>query len=203
MLKRVQHDGLGAQKMDAFNFVFSLFGLLLGLALAEVLGGFGTALDSRREVRIGWLTPLLGLIVLFDVASFWSVAWDVRKAIPPRYFSLLCGLVITGLYYLIARLTFPRPRGERPDYDAHYFANKRWVLGGIVLANALASAGEAALGVNPFTPAFVGWAALGFYVLMLATIFAPGKRANVALLAINAAMYPTISLAFLLTAGRT
>jgi len=36
--------------MDAFNFVFSLFGLLLGLALAEVLGGFGTALDARREV---------------------------------------------------------------------------------------------------------------------------------------------------------
>src|SRR5207245_6469708 len=59
---------------------------------------------AARGPRIGWLTPLLGLIVLFDVASFWSVAWDVRKAIPPRYFSLLCGLLITGIYYLIARL---------------------------------------------------------------------------------------------------
>ena len=28
--------------MDNFSFVFSLFGLLMGLALAEVIGGFGT-----------------------------------------------------------------------------------------------------------------------------------------------------------------
>ena len=30
--------------MDAFSFVFSLFGLLMGLALAEAIGGFGKAL---------------------------------------------------------------------------------------------------------------------------------------------------------------
>ena len=43
--------------MSNFEFVFSLFGLLLGLALAEVLGGFGTAIQHRRKVKIGWLTP--------------------------------------------------------------------------------------------------------------------------------------------------
>lgn len=61
--------------MSNFDFVFTLFGLLLGLSLAEVLGGFGRALQKRRKVRIGWLTPLLGLVVLLDVSSFWLVAW--------------------------------------------------------------------------------------------------------------------------------
>ena len=37
--------------MDAFSFVFSLFGLLMGLALAETIGGFGKALELRHRIR--------------------------------------------------------------------------------------------------------------------------------------------------------
>ena len=33
--------------MSTFEFVFSLFGLLLGLSLAEVLGGFARAARGR------------------------------------------------------------------------------------------------------------------------------------------------------------
>ena len=62
--------------MSNFEFVFSLFGLLLGLALAEVLGGLGTAIQSRRKVRIGWLTPLLGLVIALDLTSFWTIALE-------------------------------------------------------------------------------------------------------------------------------
>jgi hypothetical protein len=188
--------------VDAFNFVFSLFGLLLGLALAEVLGGLATALESRRKLHVGWLTPLLGLIVALDLISFWSIAWDVRDAIPARYFSLLCGLLVTGIYYLVARLAFPRDRDQWPDYDVYYFAHKRLVLGGIILCNLLATAGEAVLGVDPFTPGFALWSTVLFYGLMLAAFIARGRRANIALLAIIAAMYPTISFAFLIGPGK-
>ena len=74
--------------MDNFNLVFSLFGLLLGLALAEVFGGFGAALQERRKIRIGWLTPLLGLVVACDLTTFWSWAWDARAAVSARYLVL-------------------------------------------------------------------------------------------------------------------
>ena len=60
--------------MEAFNFVFSLFSIVLGLALGEAFSGLGKALQSRRKVRIGWL-PLLALIVAFDIISFWTTAW--------------------------------------------------------------------------------------------------------------------------------
>jgi hypothetical protein len=33
--------------MSDFEFIFSLFGLLLGLSLAEVLGGLARAIEAR------------------------------------------------------------------------------------------------------------------------------------------------------------
>ena len=68
--------------MDAFNFVFSLFGLLLGLALAEVLGGFGTAMDSRRELRIGWLTPSVQETPSWQRTLTCSSWWRASKHMP-------------------------------------------------------------------------------------------------------------------------
>ena len=35
------------------------------------------------------------------------VAWSVRDVVPPTYASLLGGLVVIGLYYFVARITFP------------------------------------------------------------------------------------------------
>ena len=43
--------------MSSFEFVFSLFSLMLGLALANVLGGLGDALQERRKLNVGLLTP--------------------------------------------------------------------------------------------------------------------------------------------------
>ncbi len=77
--------------MDNFSFVFSLFGLLMGLALAEVIGGFGGAIELRHKIRVGWLSPLLGLLIAFDLTSFWMVAWQVREAIPVNFLSLAGG----------------------------------------------------------------------------------------------------------------
>ena len=48
--------------MTNFEFTFSLFGLLLGLSLAELLGGFARSLQKRGKLKIGWLLPLLGLL---------------------------------------------------------------------------------------------------------------------------------------------
>lgn len=97
--------------MSAFEFVFSLFGLLLGFSLVEVLGGLGKVLKSRRHIRVGWLTPLLALFVMVDITSFWMVAWIAREAIPANAVSFFTGLFICGLYYLaailIARTTRP------------------------------------------------------------------------------------------------
>ena len=43
--------------MSAFEFFFSFYGLLLGLSVAAVVGGFANVLHERHRIRFGWLTP--------------------------------------------------------------------------------------------------------------------------------------------------
>lgn len=179
--------------MSNFEFVFSLFGLLLGLALAEVLGGFGTAIQSRHKVRIGWLTPLLAALVALDVTSFWMVAWSVRELVPAQYASLMGGLILFGLYYLIARITFPHDPDEWPDYDAYYFEHRRWVLGGMLLCNVIALALLVALGNDPLQGQVGRWSLAVFLPALVAAMFVKSKRINAVLLFLMVAQYPLVS----------
>jgi hypothetical protein len=179
--------------MSNFEFVFSLFGLLLGLGLAEVLGGFGTAIQSRRKVRIGWLTPLLGALVALDLTSFWMVAWSVRELVPAHYVSLLGGLLIMGLYYLIARLTFPHDFDEWPDLDAYYFEHRKWVLGGAMLCNIIAIVVLLALGAKPLEGALNRWSLLIFIPALVAAMVVRSRRTNIVLLLVLVVQYPLVS----------
>jgi len=119
--------------MSQFEFIFALFGLLLGLSIIEVLGGFARAIEARLRpgsaLRIGWLTPLLGAFVLLDLLSFWMAAWVTRDLVAITGLSLLGVTVFASAYYLAARLVFPPEPDETPDLDAHFFRIRRIVLG--------------------------------------------------------------------------
>ena len=171
----------------AFDFVFSLFGLLLGLSLAEVLGGLARTLKQRKAVRIGWLTPLLGLLVMVDLTSSWALAWSLRDSIPANFLTLVIGLFVTGPYYLAATLIFPDDASRWSDLDTYYFEHKRQVLGGILASRVLARAAQFALGAAGWNyfPAFAA-----FVFLALAAMFARSKGANLAVLLVFLSLYP-------------
>ena len=179
--------------MSPFDLVFALFGLLLGLAIAEVLGGFSRALKLKRgarAVRIGWLTPLLGLVVILDLTSFWIIAYEARDQLSANYLTLIAVLAIVGTYYLAATLIFPDDPQEWPDFDEHYDRQNRAVVFGLLAANVGSWIGQIALEVvaptpeTPFTPDEVVDAVAGLAILLLliALIVAKGRRTNVALL---------------------
>jgi hypothetical protein len=123
--------------MSEFEFIFALFGLLLGLSIVEVLGGLARVIEARLNagsmVRIGWLTPLLGVFVLLDLLSFWMAAWVTRSMITVSGFSLMAVTCFTGAYYLAARLAFPRDPDVMSDLDAHFFRVRRIVLGVLLI----------------------------------------------------------------------
>ena len=83
--------------MSAFEFIFSLFGLMLGLALAEGLGSLSNAIKARHKVRIGWATALLGILVSCDIVTFWMYGWTLRDKIPVTWPYLFGGFVVGGL----------------------------------------------------------------------------------------------------------
>lgn len=126
--------------MTPFEFVFSLLGLLLGFSLVEVLSGLVRTVKLRGKVRIGWLTPLLGLFVLVDLTSFWNLAWRGRELVPANFGTLLLGLAVCGLYYFSASMVFPDKPEDWPDFDEWAARHKRQVMGGILGSNLIATA---------------------------------------------------------------
>ena len=180
--------------MDAFSFVFSLFGLLMGLALAEAIGGFGKALELRHKIRIGWLLPLLGLLITFDITAFWMIAWQHRAVVPVQFISLAAGLVIFGIYYLIAQLAFPDDVEQWPDLDVYYFRHKRWLLGGMYSCNLLAMAGLQAVGEAQLATPNQWIVFLAFSAGMAAAIFLRSKPLNIAALLYQLMLYPLFDL---------
>jgi len=169
--------------MTVFEYVFSLYSLLFGLALAQVFAGFGNTLQERHKIKVGWLTPLLGLFVILDLISFWEIAWQLKDMFErPALLVLNVGVFLAGIYYLAARLVFPRDFVEWPDFDVYYFKHKQWVFGGILLCNSVAVVVLTALG-KPFVRLPLGFANdLTLFALLIALLIVRNKRANVVLL---------------------
>jgi len=169
--------------MTAFEFVFPLFGLLVGLSFAEMLSGLARALKSAREVRVGWLTPLLGTLILINLTMFWQGAWEVRDVAAPTSVSLLLILAVGGGYFLAASMVFPSPGEEVRDLDTHFMANRTVALLAIGACNLLylALVGAEAAGRLP------AWWWIGnalFLALLVAAAFVRGRRIVLGILAI-------------------
>jgi hypothetical protein len=175
--------------MSGFEFVFTLFGLLLGLALAEGLGGLARALKASHRVRIGWPTALLGLFVSCDVVTFWMYGWAVRELIPVAWPTLFGGFVVTAIYFVAASLIFPD--GDWEDTDAHFDRHYRKVMGGVLICNVVLLGTVIALTAFPtalnIRTLIVTWS---FFPVSLLAIFVKDRRIVIGCLVWLILLYP-------------
>jgi len=184
--------------MSDFELMFQLFALLLGLAMAELLAGLarswriraGAVRAGEAQIRIGWLVPLFGLLVLFDVTRFWVTIYALRAHLTFDYASLLAMLVIVGGYFAIATFVFPDKPAQWPDFDDYFLHTNRTVVGGMIVVNStliLYSLALIAKGA-PITDAPIArsWVSLSAALIYLPTLaalwLARTKRANLMLL---------------------
>ncbi len=175
--------------MQEFEYAVTLFGLLLGLALTEALGGLARALKSRRHVRIGWSTALLGILVACDVVTFWVFGWQIRTQITPTWPMMFVGFLFTSAYYVAASLIFPESAEE--DHEAHFAANYRLVLGGVLLCN-MVLFGWVAYLVGPanlfsLRQIVISWS---LFPVILAAILAKDRRVVLGCIIWLIALYP-------------
>lgn len=186
--------------MSEFEFIFALFGLLLGLSIVEVLGGLARAIEARLRpgatVRIGWLTPLLGVFVLLDLLSFWQAAWTTRDVVGVSGHSLMAITFFASAYYLAAHLVFPREPGEHAELDSHFFRVRRIVLG--VMLALLACQIAFYVSVPALQPALMRPLAIALTVvlaaLMIAAMLVRGRRLSIAVMVALVARYLVVYL---------
>lgn len=174
--------------MDAFNFTFSLFTIVLGLSLVEVLTGFARALRRRRVVHLGWLVPLTAIFVMLDLTAFWQWMWSGRRLITPGYGILAIGLLVSGLYYLAASIVFPNEFGERADFDEHYMTHRGQVLGAILICNLITATPVIILRWGEAQPRlYFEWAI--YFGALLVGILSRSKKVGIAVLAVLIGQY--------------
>jgi len=179
--------------VDTFSFFFGFYGLILGLAVTELLGGFGNVVRAGVLRKLGVQTSLLAVFALIVICATWIDAWKSLRDVPLDFAGLWAPITIAILYYLAATIIFPREPGEWNSLDDYYALKKRFVVGLMLAAEFVVN--WSFRGV--FTADWQNNIArfwqhdVVFNVLIklafVALFFAKGRRANIAaLVALNA-----------------
>jgi len=167
--------------MSEFEFLFSVFGLLIGLTFIEIAIKFADAIDAHARRPIGVLTPLLALFVMIDVAGYWVFAWSIRELLHVRWRTVFVGLSVAILYYLSASMIFPRSEGEWKSLDEHYWARKRWVIGGILLVESATMAWQWTRAVPAIDDYWFWIYQLPYFIPLAALLFTRSRRMDIVL----------------------
>ena len=177
--------------MSGFEFIFTLYGLLLGLALAEGLGGLARAIKASDRVRIGWPTALLGLFVSCDVVTFWMYGWALRDLIPVSWPSMFGGFVVTAIYFVSATLIVPDDKEDWNDLDGYFDKQRRKVLAGVFICNfALMATALALIGVPGGTSIRTIIITWSFFPVAALAILTPVRRVVIGCLIWLILLYP-------------
>lgn len=166
---------------DAFGFLFGFYGLLLGLAVAEITAGFSRAWDERRRRPIGLIGPLFGAVLLLDLLTYWLAAWGHRGMLTVRFEVAFIAAIAALLYYFAATQIFPK-EGQAESLDDHVMDHRKAVIFCVIASN-----------LTTFLPAFVEevvtlhqldtvtlalWTGLncGYYALLFAAGWARSRK---------------------------
>jgi hypothetical protein len=170
--------------MTEFEFLNSVFGLLIGLTLIEIAIKFADAVDAHHRRPIGLLTPLLAAFVLIDVAGYWLFSWSLRDLLHVRWRTVFVALTVAMTYYLSASMIFPRSEGEWKTLDEHYWARKRWVIGGVLLVEGATMAWQWTRAVPALDDYWFWFYQLPYFLPMAALLFTRSRRVDIALFAL-------------------
>ena len=140
--------------MADFDYLFSFYGLLLGLSVANVASGFGDMWRDRNAVRVGICAPLLAAVVLFGCMNIWLVYWRFRHGIEFDAWRMLAAAGVALPYIFISRAMFPSV-GSATSLEDHYITNRRVILIALAISPIVSATSNLALSGGGYP----GWAA--------------------------------------------
>lgn len=126
--------------MNGAEFLFSFFGLLLGLAVANIAMGFGEMWRGRHRWRTGLATPLLGLFVMLAVSQQWLAFWRAREIVDIEPHLMLAAIGVAFPYIFISSAMYPGSEDTRQSLDDYYLEHSRTFMVALMiptLVNAL------------------------------------------------------------------
>ena len=114
--------------MDRFSLFFAFYGLILGLALTEILSGFGHLVRTRSLHRMEAQTALLALFGFLAITTIWIDAFSALRQVELTFQSLWPAILTATFYYLGATVIFPSDPADFDRLATYYAQRKRFVI---------------------------------------------------------------------------
>jgi hypothetical protein len=159
--------------MSAFDYLTILSSIVLGLAIANVLGRLATVITARERVDFYWPPVAWGIWLFFIAVQHWWAEWGVRHTLHWSFGVFWLQLLTPVDLFLLSAVILPEREGARGvlDLGEWYFRNRRWFFGllfflpALSIAEELARTGQMSSMLNlVFLLAFEVAIALGFFL---------------------------------------
>ena len=171
--------------MDEFEVFFTFYGLILGLAAAEILSSLG---GLARDGSLRLMRPQAALIAFLTfllICATWIDAWSLRASFSLDLRSLWAPIGAATAYYLAAVVVLPRKSADWENMDAYFAEHKGFVVVALLAAEIFATvmylprwAGR--LETEPMAVwLFSVPLTLAIFGAFAAMFFAKGQRANI------------------------
>jgi hypothetical protein len=174
--------------VDKFSFFFAFYGLILGLAVTELLGGFAGMVRAHAVRKIEAQTALLALFTFVLICATWVDAFNMSQGISLNFDDLWAPILLATFYYLAAAVVFPRDESQYPHLHAYFAARRKFVVGMLLAAEVVDNVTDFSWDRDQYLhqPAhFWGWLVpynIAIDGCFIALFFARGRRANIVLL---------------------
>lgn len=175
--------------MDRFSFFFAFYGLILGLAVAELLGGFAGMVRAHALKKMEAQTALVALLTFILICATWVDAFKMLRGITLDFSDLWPPILLATFYYLAAAVIFPRDPGQYPHLRAYFAARRKFVIGMLFAAELVDFYANRPFFTDAYfhrPDFFWGWLVpynIAIKGLFLALFLIRGRRATIALLA--------------------
>ena len=115
--------------MNAFDYLFSFYGLLLGIAVANVAIGFADMWRDCEKIEVGTCPPLLCGIVLLGGMNVWLTMWHVRQDVGVTAWQMVSAACVALPYVFVSRAMFPGKTNEaQRSLEEHYLQHRVLIL---------------------------------------------------------------------------
>jgi uncharacterized membrane protein len=120
--------------MTSFDYLFTFYGLLLGIAVANVAIGFADMWRDCEKIQVGACPPLLCAVVMLGGMNVWLTMWHVREEVGINGWQMVAAAAVAMPYVFISRAMFPgQEKQAESSLEEHYLKHRKLILGMLVI----------------------------------------------------------------------
>jgi len=163
-----------------FDYFGVLISIICGLALTHLLRGLGRLIQLRHETRLYWVHILWTVnVVVFVLGLWWGMYWwkGLEDWSSPWFFFIA---VYAIAIFMWAYLLFPAEFPAGVDFNAYFFANRRWFFGiqtVVVLMDIPETVQKAVMHLRP-VPSLYGYTTAGLLLVTIVGLITDKRRVH-------------------------